>query len=105
MDGRSSLDLFYELALKQGYSLDLPQSLLNIGGTQCYAMSNIDGVLVLAVLDDKIKPNFALKLFEYAIKIIIIRDSCFENDEIKLNTLATIEQLESKDSPIQIRII
>ncbi|MBY0379731.1 MAG: site-specific DNA-methyltransferase [Burkholderiales bacterium] len=105
VDGRSSLDVFYELVLKQGYSLDLGQSMLNIGGTQCYCVGKLHGLLVLAVLDDEVKSDFALKLFEYEVKLVIIRDSCFINDGIKLNTLATIEQLESKDNPIQIRII
>lgn len=106
LSGRTSLDLFYELVLKQGYSLDYKQQVLDIGGTRCYALVNNDGMpFVLAVLDDAVKANFALELLKYALTLVIIKDDCFATDEIKLNTLATLEQLQSKDNPLQIRIV
>ncbi|RTL00481.1 MAG: site-specific DNA-methyltransferase [Proteobacteria bacterium] len=104
--GRSALDLFYELVLKQGYSLDNRQAVLDIGGTRCYALVHEDNTpFVLAVLDDKVKPNFALELLKYTLTLVIVKDECFSTDEIKLNLLATLEQLQCKDSPLQIRII
>lgn len=103
---RSALDLFYELVLKQGYSLDNRQCVLDIGGTRCYALVHQDNTpFVLAVLDDTVKPNFALELLKYALTLVIVKDDCFGTDEIKLNTLATLEQLQSKDDPLQIRIV
>ncbi len=103
---RSALDLFYELVLKQGYSLDNRQCVLDIGGTRCYALVHEDNTpFVLAVLDDVIKPNFALELLKYALTLVIVKDACFGTDEIKLNLLATLEQLQSKDNPLQIRIV
>ena len=103
---RSALDLFYELVLKQGYSLDNRQCVLDIGGTSCYALVHEDNTpFVLAVLDDTVKPNFALELLKYALTLVIIKDACFGTDEIKLNLLATLEQLQNKDNPLQIRII
>ncbi len=103
---RSALDLFYELVLKQGYSLDNCQCLLDIGGTRCYALVHEDNTpFVLAVLDDTVKSNFALELLKYALTLVIVKDDCFGTDEIKLNLLATLEQLQSKDNPLQIRII
>jgi adenine-specific DNA-methyltransferase len=55
---RSALDLFYELVLKQGYSLDNRQCVLDIGGTHCYALVHEDDTpFVLAVLDDTVKPR------------------------------------------------
>ncbi|AUR53157.1 site-specific DNA-methyltransferase [Aquella oligotrophica] len=106
LSGRTSLDLFYELVLKQGYSLDYKQQILDIGGTQCYALVNDDGMpFVLAVLDNAVKANFALELLKYALTLVIIKDDCFATDELKLNTLATLEQLQSKDNPLQIRIV
>ncbi len=103
---RSALDLFYELVLKQGYSLDNHQCVLDIGGTRCYALVHEDNTpFVLAVLDDTVKPNFALELLKYALTLVIVKDACFGTDEIKLNLLATLEQLQSKDNPLQIRII
>ena len=103
---RSALDLFYELVLKQGYSLDNHQCVLDIGGTRCYALVHEDNMpFVLAVLDDTVKPNFALELIKYALTLLIVKDACFGTDEIKLNLLATLEQLQSKDNPLQIRII
>ncbi len=106
VDDRTPLDLFYELILKQGYNLDYPQTIIDIGGTKCYALLNSQNApFILAVLDDTVTQKFALELFKYALTLVIIKDSCFENDEIKLNTVATIEQLESKDNPIQIRIV
>ncbi len=103
---RSALDLFYELVLKQGYSLDNRQCMLDIGGTRCYALAHEDNTpFVLAVLDDAIKPNFALELLKYALTLVIVKDACFGTDEIKLNLLATLEQLQSNDNPLQIRIV
>ena len=103
---RSALDLFYELVLKQGYSLDNRQCVLDIGGTSCYALVHEDNTpFVLAVLDDTIKQNFALELLKYALTLVIVKDACFGTDEIKLNLLATLEQLQSKDNPLQIRIV
>ncbi|MBX9596953.1 MAG: site-specific DNA-methyltransferase [Burkholderiales bacterium] len=103
---RSALDLFYELVLKQGYSLDNHQCVLDIGGTRCYALVHEDNTpFVLAVLNDTVKPNFALELLKYALTLVIVKDACFGTDEIKLNLLATLEQLQSKDNPLQIRII
>lgn len=103
---RSALDLFYELVLKQGYSLDNRQCVLDIGGTSCYALVHEDNTpFVLAVLDDTVKPNFALELLKYALTLVIVKDACFGTDEIKLNLLATLEQLQNKDNPLQIRII
>ena len=103
---RSALDLFYELVLKQGYSLDNRQCVLNISGTRCYALVHEDNTpFILAVLDDTIKTNFALELLKYALTLVIVKDGCFGTDEIKLNLLATLEQLQSKDNPLQIRII
>jgi hypothetical protein len=52
-----------------------------------------------------VKPNFALELLKYALTLVIVKDNCFGADEIKLNLLATLEQLQSKDNPLQIRII
>lgn len=104
--GRSALDLFYELVLKQGYSLGYHQTILNIGGTSCYALSNTDGKpFVLAVLDDSVKSNFAIKLLKYALKLVIVKDDCFPSDEVKLNTIATLEQLQGKNNSLQIRVI
>ncbi len=104
--GRSTLDLFYELVLKQGYSLDYRQTILDIGGTKCYALINTDGKpFVLAVLDDNVKPNFATQILKYALTLVIVKDDCFNSDEVKLNTLATLEQLQNKDNPLQIRIV
>lgn len=106
LSGRSSLDLFYELVLKQGYSLDYKQRIVDIGGTSCYALVHDDDTpFVLAVLDDQVKNNFALELLKYALRLVIVKDDCFATDEIKLNTLATLEQLQSKDDPLQIRIV
>lgn len=106
VDGCSALDLFYELVLKQGYSLDNRQAVLDIGGTRCYALVHDDNTpFVLAVLDDTVKSNFALELLKYALTLVIVKDACFGTDEIKLNLLATLEQLQSKDNPLQIRII
>lgn len=106
VDGRSALDLFYELVLKQGYSLDNRQCVLDIGGTRCYALVHEDDTpFVLAVLDDTVKPNFALELLKYALTLVIVKDECFGTDEVKLNLLATLEQLQTKDNPLQIRII
>jgi adenine-specific DNA-methyltransferase len=103
---RSALDLFYELVLKQGYSLDNRQCVLDIGGTRCHALVHEDNTpFVLAVLDDAIKPNFALELLKYALTLVIVKDACFGTDEIKLNLLATLEQLQNKDNPLQIRIV
>ncbi|HRG62630.1 MAG TPA: site-specific DNA-methyltransferase [Burkholderiales bacterium] len=103
---RSALDLFYELVLKQGYSLDNRQCVLDIGGTRCYALVHEDNTsFVLAVLDDTVKPNFALELIKYALTLVIVKDACFGTDEIKLNLLATLEQLQNKDNPLQIRIV
>ena len=103
---RSALDLFYELVLKQGYSLDNRQCVLDIGGTSCYALVHEDNTpFILAVLDDAVKPNFALELLKYALTLVIVKDDCFGTDEIKLNLLATLEQLQSKDNPLQIRIV
>lgn len=103
---RSALDLFYELVLKQGYSLDNRQCVLDVGGTSCYALVHEDNTpFVLAVLDDAVKPNFALELLKYALTLVIVKDACFGTDEIKLNLLATLEQLQSKDNPLQIRIV
>ena len=103
---RSALDLFYELVLKQGYSLDNRQCVLDIGGTGCYALVHEDNTpFVLAVLDDTVKPNFALELIKYALTLVIVKDDCFGTDEIKLNLLATLEQLQSNDNPLQIRIV
>ena len=103
---RSALDLFYELVLKQGYSLDNRQCVLDIGGTGCYALVHEDNTpFVLAVLDDTVKPNFALELIKYALTLVIVKDACFGTDEIKLNLLATLEQLQNKDNPLQIRIV
>lgn len=104
--GRSALDLFYELVLKQGYSLDNRQAVLDIGGTSCYTLVHDDNTpFVLAVLDDIIRPNFALELLKYTLTLVIVKDDCFGTDEIKLNLLATLEQLQSKDNPLQIRIV
>ena len=106
VDGRSALDLFYELVLKQGYSLDNRQSILDIGGTRCYALVHEDNTpFVLAVLDDTVKPNFALEILKYTLTLVIVKDDCFGTDEIKLNLLATLEQLQNKDNPLQIRIV
>lgn len=106
IDGRSALDLFYEIALKQGFSLDSRQCVLDIGGTRCYALVHDDNTpFVLAVLDDKIKANFALELLKYALTLLIVKDECFGTDEIKLNLLATLEQLQNKDNPLQIRTV
>lgn len=106
IDGRSSLDLFYEIALKQGFSLDSRQCVLDIGGTKCYALVHEDNTpFVLAVLDDKIKANFALELLKYTLTLLIVKDECFGTDEIKLNLLATLEQLQNKDNPLQIRTV
>ena len=103
---RSALDLFYELVLKQGYSLDNRQCVLDIGGTRCYALVHEDNIpFVLAVLDDTVKPNFALELLKYSLTLVIVKDACFGTDEIKLNLLATLEQLQNKDNPLQIRIV
>ena len=103
---RSALDLFYELVLKQGYSLDNRQCVLDIGGTRCYALVHEDNTpFVLAVLDDAVKPNFALELLKYALTLVIVKDACFGTDEVKLNLLATLEQLQNKDNPLQIRIV
>ena len=103
---RSALDLFYELVLKQGYSFDNRQCVLDIGGTRCYALVHEDNTpFVLAVLNDTVKPNFALELIKYALTLVIVKDDCFGTDEIKLNLLATLEQLQNKDNPLQIRII
>lgn len=103
---RSALDLFYELVLKQGYSLANRQSVLDIGGTSCYALVHEGGEpFVLAVLDDTVKPNFALELLKHALTLVIVKDACFGTDEIKLNLLATLEQLQTPDNPLQIRIV
>lgn len=103
---RSALDLFYELVLKQGYSLDNRQAVLDIGGTHCYALVHEDNTpFVLSVLDDTVKANFALELLKYTLTLVIVKDDCFGTDEIKLNLLATLEQLQSKDNPLQIRIV
>lgn len=67
---------------------------------------NTDGKpFVLAVLDDNVKPNFATQILKYALTLVIVKDDCFSSDEVKLNTLATLEQLQNKDNPLQIRII
>jgi adenine-specific DNA-methyltransferase len=106
IDGRSSLDLFYEIVLKQGFSLDSRQCVLDIGGTKCYALVHEDNTpFVLAVLDDKVKANFALELLKYTLTLLIVKDECFGTDEIKLNLLATLEQLQNKDNPLQIRTV
>lgn len=106
VDGRSALDLFYELILKQGYSLDTRQCVLDIGGTKCYALVHEDNIpFVLAVLDDTVKPNFALEILKYTLTLVIVKDDCFGTDENKLNLLSTLEQLQTKDNPLQIRIV
>ena len=101
VENRSSLDLFYELVIKHGYTLEHKQSIIDIGGTRCYALLNIDSVpFVLTVLDDTVKDNFATAILKYPLSLVIVKDSCFSSDEIKLNTLAILEQLQNSGNAL-----
>ncbi len=93
---RSNLDLFYELILKYGYSLDYQNNIIDVGGVQCYTLLVNKQVTVLAILDSNIdNDNFALAVLQYPLELLIIQDSCFICDTIKINTLNTIEQLQN----------
>jgi adenine-specific DNA-methyltransferase len=112
VENRTSLDLFYELVIKQGYTLEHKQSIIDVGGTKCYALLNMDNVpFVLAVLDDMVKDSFATAILKYPLSLVVVKDSCFSSDEIKLNALATLDQLQTSGNKLlhcndlQIRII
>jgi adenine-specific DNA-methyltransferase len=111
VENRTSLDLFYELVLKQGYTLEHKQDIRYIGGTKCYVLLQDNKPFVLAVLDDIVKNDFMIAILKYPLSLLIIKDSCFSSDEVKLNALATLEQLQSSGNTLphgnelQIRII
>ena len=74
-------------------------------------LNNENSPIALLVLDDAIKPNFATSILKYPLGLVVVKDSCFISDEIKLNTLTTLEQLQTSGNKLpygndlQIRII
>ncbi|MGL5550322.1 MAG: site-specific DNA-methyltransferase [Culicoidibacterales bacterium] len=94
-DDSKSIDVVYEIMLKQGLDLTYPISEIKVGDAVIY---NISFGALFVVLGDKIKSEVATHILkqiseeESENSVIVLQDEKFDNDSEKLNT---IEQLNA----------
>ena len=87
-DGRSSLDLVYELMLKYGIDLTVPVEEVELNGSKFYSIGL--GSLIIC-LSDNITKDLANDIVKYKDDLgslntrVIFKDSGFESDSVKTN--------------------
>lgn len=89
VDGRTNEDLLYELLLKEGMSLTSPIEEIKIEDKTIYSIGM--GYLMIC-LEDKIDMNVVEEIGKRKPESIIFRDSGFEDENAKINTIQELKK-------------
>lgn len=89
VDGRTNEDLLYELLLKEGMPLTTPIEEIKVGDKIIYSIGM--GYLMIC-LEDKIDMNVVEEIGKRKPESIIFRDSGFEDENAKINTIQELKK-------------
>ena len=92
-EGRTTEDVLYEILLKYGV-LDMPVSETLINDKVAYDIGH--GDMIVALFDD-ITSEDVKAIAEKKPRVVIFKDSGFENDNVKLNALHNLEKQGVQD--------
>ena len=88
-DGRSEVDLLYEILLKSGYELTVPVEVETIEGRAVYS---VDGGSLLVFLGDEPTLEFVRAMAERKPQRVVMLDASFAgNDQLKANAAQTFK--------------
>lgn len=94
-DGRSDLDLLYEILLKSGYELTVPVELESIKGKSVYS---VDNGSLLVFLGGEPTLELVRSMAERRPQRVVMLDADFaENDELKANVAQTFKHAGSSE--------
>lgn len=89
VEDRTNEDLLYELLLKEGLSLTSPIEEIKVEDKTIYSIGM--GYLMIC-LEDKIDMNVVEEIGKRKPESIIFRDSGFENENVKINTIQELKK-------------
>ncbi len=101
VEGRTELDVLYEIMIKRGIDLTLPIDEIDVQGKKVYS---IGAGAMIVCLDDKINLDVANAIAnietEFDSKenvVVVFKDNGFENDSVKTNIKETLKVVGIKE--------
>ena len=100
IEGRTELDVVYEIMLKYGVDLTYQIETLDINGKKIYSIGF--GALVIC-LDNEITTDLANAIIEHKKQkevesmVVVFRDNGFANDSVKTNIKEILKVADIKD--------